>query len=464
MKKTLLLLFIASIYATALIPASALAVWWNPLTWKMFNSTKNQPVQIEQLPTPDIEPQIKKTEPVVSTTSASTKPVTAIPVKVPESVQQTVSADDRSQITSVIYGFLISISKKDGVTANSYVSNKSKIYFDSLFNLARTSAKEELLKKDFSTIATVLLIRIAAASSTLEITSSDVITQAVKMGTSTWMNSPNFYDLGLTFESKGPNTVFVTSKSLGQVSIGLTLIKENNSWKVDYATTISEQSAEIERQLAKTIRESGESRDEVMQMLLQLFFGRSNTELDYLLWIPLNERGELKSENAKLKTLMDPANGWSILYPDHWAIEYLESTTFFFAPYTTDGIRPSVAITPNHNPQNANLDKYIDYILEELPKVKKDLTGEVESKKITFLGKPAYQVKYNRLRTFDDGRTYIKQTTDSIIVMNDGRAYLIEYRNGIADFPKSKPLADKIIETFRFEELCTKNCIIQSRN
>lgn len=449
-----------------IFPSTALAAWWNPLTWKIFNKT--QEIK-ETLPSPEIDVTIIEPEPlekIVEPTAVKleTPPQKEPPILPAAKLEATVSEEDKAKITSVVYGFMIAVTKKDGATANSFVSDKSKIYFDSLLNSARTTPKDELLKKDFTTIATVIMIRLAPDSTALEIKGSDIIPQAVAVGTSTWLSSPDFFNLGLTFKLIDDNTVFVSSKSSGDISVNLTVIKEKGGWKIDYVPTIAKENAIIEKQLAKTSKETGRTREETMESLLQLFLGRFNAELDYRLWVPLNMRGELNVDNAKFKSISDPANGWSILYPDYWTIEFVESTTFFMAPYTTDGFRPSIAITPNHKPMSTKLDKYADYILEELPKVKKDILSEsIESKKATFNGVSAYHIAYDRMRTFDGGRTYIKQVTDSFVFLNKGIAYMVEYRNGIADFDKTKPLADKILGTFQFEELCTKNCIVTGR-
>ncbi len=474
MKRTTLLFFVTAIISIIIFPSSVFAVWWNPFTWKVF-SDKNikleQEVKIlenkaidtsthnviatttvinETLTQPKISESVKKSPLVQVTTS---------PITVQINNVETISPKDQADITSTIQKFLTSIQKKDAVVTSSFISNKSKSYFDTLLDTARTSPKKELLRKDFTTIATVVLVRLVAASTTLDLKGNDVIQQAVTIGSSAWIDSLDLNNLQFKFERIDTNTIQATSQDIKQLSVKFNVFRENDSWKIDYIPTLTQQNANMEKQLQKTMQETGKTREEIMETLLQFFFGRFNTELDYLIWVPLNERGELKAENAKFQSFTDSPNGWSMLFPEHWTIDKIDSTVFFLAPYTMDGIRPSIAITPNQQPTSTKLDRYVDYILDELPKVKVDIDGSIESNKTTFHNQPAYRITYNRLRTFDGGRTYIKQIIDSIVFFNNGIAYLIEYRNGIADFDKTKPLTDRAIETFQFEEICTNYCI-----
>ena len=410
--------------------------------------TVEAPAQATTTPEPaakTIEPTKKAEEPVLS--------------KVAVKAETSVSLAEQKEITSTIQNFLTAIKKKNGKAADTLVSGRSKAYFDILLNAARITPRTELLKQDFAHIVGVIIIRLTAASTTLDLKASDIIPQAVALGNSTWLNEIDLDSLGLTFERQSNGAIKVSSKDMNKLSLKLSIIKEEGSWKIDYTPNVAEQNANVEKDLKKMVLETGNTREEIMETLVQIFFGRFNAELNYLIWVPLNERGELKADNAKLQSFTDSPNGWSILFPEHWTIDGVEGTVFFLAPYTTDGIRPSIAVTPNQKPVSTKLSKYIDYILTELPNVKKDITGPVESKETTFHGMPAYRIIYNRLRTFDEGKTYIKQTTDSIIFINDGIAYLVEYRNGIGDFEKTKPLAEKAIDTFRFEKICTSMCI-----
>jgi hypothetical protein len=196
-----------------------------------------------------------------------------------------------------------------------------------------------------------------------------------------------------------------------------------------------------------------------MQVLIEFFFGSSNTQLDYLTWVPLNERGDLKAENVLFQRFSDSINGYAISFPEHWQLDNVDSTNFFLAPYMTDGMRPTIAITPNQSPISTDLNVYGKYVLDELSKVKTDITGTIENKAITFQQMPAYEMTYYRLRTFNEGRTYIKQAIRAYVFFRNNIAYLVEYRNGIGDFEKSKALVDRSIETLNFRLPCTSFCV-----
>ncbi|MDE2038115.1 MAG: hypothetical protein KGI69_02770 [Patescibacteria group bacterium] len=205
--------------------------------------------------------------------------------------------------------------------------------------------------------------------------------------------------------------------------------------------------------------ETGKSREDILEAAVDVLFGIHDEGSDYLAWTPLNQRSDLNPQNFKSQSFSDPVDGYSILYPEKWDMDVGSSPTIFLlAPYATDGIRPDIAITPNKAPISFDLDIYASSFLSKLKSVKTDITGDVVSKQTTFQNQPAYEIAYDRLRTFDGGRTYIKQTDRSILFFRNNIAYLVEYRNGVGDFQNTEALADTIINSLEFSVPCTGIC------
>lgn len=305
-----------------------------------------------------------------------------------------------------------------------------------------------------------VMVRLMAASSTLEIQGKDIIGRAVSLGSSPALNNVDLNKLVFTFKPNGTKSITVSGTYNGQPVTSLNVVNENNIWKIDYVSIFSARNVEIEKEITAEIQKTGKTREEVLQLILEVFFIRSNSQLNYLVWVPLNQRGDLNADNAKFQSHSDPTNGWSILFPEHWEIDYVGSTIFFLAPYSTDGIRSTIAITPNQSPTSLNLETYIDYVITELVKIKTDISGPVEKTSIQFQNQPAYKITYKRLRTFNGGRTYITQPNESLVFFRNNIAYMVEYRNGLAEFNAGKTLSDKIINTLKFGPVCTMNCMM----
>ncbi|KKU67883.1 MAG: hypothetical protein UX89_C0011G0006 [Parcubacteria group bacterium GW2011_GWA2_47_16] len=501
MRKKFTLTFASVICTALIIPNAVFAAWWNPFTWAIFhkepkinsqvatkssaatttNSTQTASTTVAVKPvavlpkekknilsasTSPKKPTVKNPTPEQAKTNTadnvSVAPVKPSPVEnqeVKQKIQVEVSQQIQSEIASAIKGFLDAARNQNGTLAASFVSDQSQLYFDTLLTYARVLSKQELMKQDFMTIINVVAVRYAATTATLDMVGTDAIPVAVNKGAFTALNNVDFEKIIFTFEAVSDHTVRVKVTNDKKLFTDLNVIKENNQWRIDYASVISARNAEIEKKIQSNIQETGKSREEIVELVLRLVFGPTDAQARYFSWVPLKERGDLRAENAKMDSLSNAQFGYSIQYPQHWDIDNVDSTIFFFAPYMIDGIYQSVTVTPNAAPSSTNLDLYVQEIYNELPKVKTDITGVVDKKQTTFKGEPAYEINYNRLRTFDGGKTYIKQIIHSIIFFRNNIAYLVEYRNGVEDFEKSKTLADRIINTLEFTPPCTINCV-----
>ncbi|MDO8482971.1 MAG: PsbP-related protein [bacterium] len=502
MRKKANFIIVSTLFTVFIIPNAVFAAWWNPLTWRIFRkepkinsqvATKNsvatttssgvqtasttvavKPVAVlpkekknsvpaSKLPkksvVKDNAPEQAKTNIVSSVSVAPTRTAPVENQEVKQKTQVEVSQQSQSEIASAIKGFLDAARNQNGTLAASFVSDQSQLYFDTLLTYARVLSKQELMKQDFMTIINVVAVRYAATTATLDMVGTDAIPVAVNKGAFTSLNNVDFEKITFAFETINDRTVRAKVTNDKKLFTDLNVIRENNQWRIDYASVLSARNAEIEKKIQSSIQETGKSREEIVDLVLWLVFGPVDAQSRYFSWVPLKERGDLKAENAKMDSFSNSQFGYSILYPQHWDIDSVDSTIFFFAPYMTDGIYQSITVTPNTAPSSTNLDLYVEEIYNELPKVKTDITGAVDKKQTTFKGEPAYQISYNRLRTFDGGKTYIKQIIHSIIFFRNNLAYLVEYRNGVEDFEKSKALADRIINTLEFSPPCTINCV-----
>lgn len=461
MRKTFISTLTCVVLIISIFPSSALAAWWNPFSWNIFQGAK---VEVKTAASSPIAVATTTANAATSTSITIQKP--AISKKVPEaaptvavSAKAAISETDRAQIDRSVRSFLEAARSGNGSLTNAFVSTQSKAYFDKLLDLARTSKKMDLLKHDFMTTAAVVMIRFSAASSTLDAKGGEAISQAVKAGAFAPLNGMDINALVLSYEPMPGGAIQVLAKDGPKLIMRTNVTKEGDIWKIDYVSILTGKNEEIEKSIQKAMKETGKSRVEVQEALLSLMVGRSRTEFEYFTWVPLNERGDLKAANVILQSYTDSANGYSILFPMHWEQDHIDTTHFFIAPYMTDGLRLSIAITPNPAPATTNIDAYIESFAADLLKYKTDITGGIARKKIVFKDQPAYELIYSRLRTFDEGRTYIKQTERAYVFIYRSIAYFVEYKNAVADFEKGKDIADRILDTFRFETICTGFCI-----
>ncbi len=470
MKKIIPVLFTLAIVC-AVFPLHASAIWWNPFTWEVFK-TKSEvvlpspsPVDVSKITdtptsTSTIKTEVENVTP--KSTSSPIAPIKNIPAIAPTTPTQSsdISEMDRKAISGVVSEFVAAVHNKQASRANALVSAQSKSYFENVLNLARTARKDSLLSQNFSTVFAVILIRLSAASSTLEIHGEDIIPQAVNLGSSPYLDAVNFNKLQYTFKAVTPNTVAVVGTYGGKEITTVTVLRENGSWKIDYVSIFKERNAKTEQEIVDQAAKSGKTRQQTMEALLTYMLGSSNIQLNYLIWVPLNERGDLKADNAKFQSFSDPLHGYSIDFPEHWEMDFVDASAFYIAPYATDGIRPNIVVTFNMKPEYSELERYSKYLAELLPKEKTDISGDIQRVKTTFQGETAYKLTYDRLRTFDGGRTYVKQQNQSLVFFRNDIIYLVEYRNGIKDYEKTLPLAMRSIETMRFKKPCTtKTCM-----
>lgn len=478
-KKTFAVLVITLI----LLPTQTFAAWWNPLTWAVFKkpaqekSAQEKPAptfketaaekaaeqkdtKIDRKDKPSSELDLSTQAKRVDIPATAPKPVTDVkPVATPKPVSKPslISPQDELIITGTIKGLISSVQTKDVTMVNNLISSESKNYFDRMVNLSKTAQKEEILVHDFMTIVSVVLIRLSATSSTLQLKGTDLISEAVELSTSNWTKSIDTSTLKVRINPLSSTQVEAEVTTDGKTLSKTRLKKENGIWKIDLDSLFTDKNAEVEKKVREKSVEYKVDRSKIMETAIAVLFGNS-TESNYLIWVPLNQRGDLNVANVKWNGFAATLSGYSMQYPDKWQIDLVDSTTFFLAPLSADGIRATIAITPNLTPFTTNLDSYMTTYIEDLKKVKTDISGAVTSNQTTFLGQPAYKVSHKRLRTFNEGRTYVTQMNESYIFIRNGIIYLVEYRNGVSDFEKTRALAEKTIGTMKFGPICSKNC------
>ncbi len=473
--KIIKILIATAVLSFVILPMQVSAAWWNPFTWSIFqkqtisNSTSTviRVTNKTSSDTPTITPAISVKPPSqeparITKTQSSSKPVpaTAQDLKKSDSQTQTASfskATDVTEIRAKLVGLVGLLKSKNSTDIERLVSPQAKEYFNTILTLSKTAPKEDVVSKGFSTALSVVIIRLVATSTTTTIQENDLIAKLLTLSSSVDINKIDPNKVSTTITPIDPSTASAVVTYDGKNVLSVRFVNENGSWYVDPSHTFKSLDAEIEKNIQAQSKKNGRTHSEIMESTLRLLLDDSGG-FEYYAWVPLNKRSDLNPTLAKMNGLAILGEGYSIQYPEHWTFERVEQSEFIWAPYSNDGVKPAIVITANLTPYTTDLDVYTRDIIESLPKVKADVSGEIKSAKVTFLGQPAYKLSYKRLRTNNGGRTYSTQQNESHVFFRNGFVYLVEYRNGVLDFEATRPLVEKTINTLKFGQPCSQNC------
>ncbi len=161
-----------------------------------------------------------------------------------------------------------------------------------------------------------------------------------------------------------------------------------------------------------------------------------------------------------LNTYSDRRYFFSVQYPSDWET-YAETTgrpysIFFIGPNLSlsAGLRGSVVvnISENNTPQDLKL---IASQFEQQIQEQADTQGnqwKILSKSTdTFLSLPAFQYVTTKLRTFDNGKTYVKQESKIILFTKGNLVYDVEYKNDIDNFDRMLATGDQVIASLQIK-------------
>ncbi len=167
--------------------------------------------------------------------------------------------------------------------------------------------------------------------------------------------------------------------------------------------------------------------------------------------------------SSSMLTYTDSVYGFSIKYPADWQIDPENTNSpysiFFIAPVVENaspaqGLRGSVVVNITERPAPQDFEEvsreFESEVAYEATTLKDDWTI-LSKESITFLGLPAYQYSTTKLRTFDNGQTFVTQQSQTILFVKNNLIYDVEYKNDVADFDLMKPLGDQIISTLKIK-------------
>ncbi|MBM3257335.1 MAG: hypothetical protein FJY98_03365 [Candidatus Liptonbacteria bacterium] len=258
---------------------------------------------------------------------------------------------------------------------------------------------------------------------------------------------------------KGPLVVGqfnYAGRSLGVI----TFLREKEGMRVDYPTYMASLNVMLSTQI-KTMEEELEvSREEVFETIVEASHPNSKIKSEAL-WIPLSMRQDLQpADNIPLVNYKDAKYGFTIQYPVGWEV-FKESTDdlysiFFIAPAVQTGnkLRGSVVV-------NVAILQSVESSAEA---VGRGFEGQVvndaknlgnqwiikEKTKIEFAGLPAYRFASTKLRTFDEGKTYVRQVQEDTLFTRSGLVYDLAYKHNSDNFESLKPLGERVLNTFDF--------------
>ncbi len=154
----------------------------------------------------------------------------------------------------------------------------------------------------------------------------------------------------------------------------------------------------------------------------------------------------------------DPKFQFTLYYPAGWQVSIddngLPYSVFFIAPDQVgapNGLRGSVIVNVFPDPSGNNLKVLSDQFKQQMQAVAASsgnqwtVVSENDEAKLGML--PAVSCITTKLRTFDNGATYVKEKSEIFLLIKNGLGYDVEYNNDMYKFDAMKSLAEKIIAT-----------------
>lgn len=355
------------------------------------------------------------------------------------------------QILSAARSFLLALSQRDGKTATVFISSKVVDFYGHLLTDVVYSPKDKLLVKSPLTVFMVAGIRTSATQETVKLNGTDLFISSVSSGSGNAIVQkfdPN--ELILVSAKEVGNKVVAQFNYKGKPFTALTFISENGIWKLDYLMFLASMDVVFETQIQILAEENNISREQALEAGVKALYLKGDVT-EYELWTPLAVRSDLQAaENIKMISYIDPVYAFTLQYPEGWIVDVSDAdgmySAFFIAPAISNKLRGSVAVNITRQ-SGLNLESMI--VQEESARQSQVEAQWVTTSKIQiiFQGHPAYELISTKLRTFDGGKTYLKQKTKSILFLIGDLVYSIEYKHNVDDFDQFKPLGDRILNT-----------------
>ncbi|MDP3996784.1 MAG: hypothetical protein Q8P86_03780 [bacterium] len=364
-----------------------------------------------------------------------------------------VEESDKQAVLKIAREFLTESNRKNGTKAVTYLSEKTTELYNQLYYDVFYTPKEKLLVKSPITVAIVTSIRTDATKETLGLTEKNILSFAISNSSSdSALSSFSPDKLSVDRASGGDRTIVAKMNYDGKPFGTLTFTRENGAWKLDYVTLLSAINFVLESDIRLFADRNQIEREEALAYFIEsaYFYKQASS---YQIWTPLSARYDLQPlQNIRFASYTDPLFQYTMRYPEGWEIDMTQKdalrSVFFIAPaISNNALRGSVVVNAAYVGETA--ESSLENIVNQEENFKKaEPGGEILSKEaVSFKGYPAYKLVSLKLRTFDGGKSYIKQKTQSIMFKAGPELYNLDYKHNPDDFEQFKLLGEEILST-----------------